>query len=409
MKIIKDFTLRKLCMLLLLFFIVSSCSEEMNPPAEAVNQEGEIITLKNFLAEASRMPVSKIEYESKNAQFIIGQDVAMSLESARKRHREHSTSNDPNGRTTQRRHSLLLSDEFFNNLPFHPTYGQAIRVYAQYTVPSGWRSALDKAVKDWSEANSRIQVVMKETEGSDVIVRMDVFNELPPNVVARATFPEDGRPGVFILINSSYNSMGQSKKELVMVHELGHCFGFTHTDESFGSLIPETPSTDANSVMNSGAANTGNWQEFSFWDIVGFANTYPRKPGTKPLYRYFNQNAGDHFYTMSPNDLGPGAQGWNFQTVAAYLYNYQASGTTSLYRFWNAKLGDHLYTTNIQETNGLSGWVYEGVTGYVLSNYIVGSEAFKRYYNGRIADHYYGIGADPGNGYVYEGVQCYVY
>ena len=68
-----------------------------------------------------------------------------------------------------------------------------------------------------------------------------------------------------------------------MVHELGHCIGFRHTNwdikgEGISSVganyIPNTPNQDSNSVMNGGTASYS-WNGFSSYDISAVKYLYP--------------------------------------------------------------------------------------------------------------------------------------
>ena len=87
---------------------------------------------------------------------------------------------------------------------------------------------------------------------------------------------------------------------------------------------------------------------------------------TLPLYRYWNCNIGDHFYTTNWNELGPGKNGWVLEGIQCYVYPKQVVGTVPLYRYWNPNIGDHFYTTNWSELgSGKYGWRYEGIQCYV--------------------------------------------
>jgi hypothetical protein len=71
-------------------------------------------------------------------------------------------------------------------------------------------------------------------------------------MVAQAYLPYwDGSVGNEVDINTYYNYLSSSYKTFALTHELGHSIGFTHTDGTYGNLIPGTPESDPNSVMNS--------------------------------------------------------------------------------------------------------------------------------------------------------------
>jgi hypothetical protein len=79
-----------------------------------------------------------------------------------------------------------------------------------------------------------------------------------------------------------------------------------------------------------------------------------------PMYRFYNPNSGEHFYTGS---LREGANivnaGWRAEGVGWY----QPSSGANVYRLYNPNAGDHHYTVNPAERNRLIslGWRYEGV------------------------------------------------
>ena len=95
----------------------------------------------------------------------------------------------------------------------------------------------------------------------------------------------------------------------------------------------------------------------------------PQLPAsTTPLYRYWNPQIGDHFYTTNWSELGSGRFGWTYEGVQAHVYPPQQQDTVPLYRYWNPQGGDHFYTTNWNELgNGRYGWRYEGRQCHVLT------------------------------------------
>ena len=105
--------------------------------------------------------------------------------------------------------------------------------------------------------------------------------------------------------------------------------------------------------------------------------------GTVPLYRYW---AGDsvinHFYTTNAQEIGTttkgqrGAYGYVSEGIVAYCFPTAMCGTIPLYRYFNQNIKDHFYTTNSQEIGtvtpgeiGRYGYRSEGIVCYVVPYY----------------------------------------
>jgi Subtilase family/Repeat of unknown function (DUF5648) len=134
----------------------------------------------------------------------------------------------------------------------------------------------------------------------------------------------------------------------------------------------------------------------------------------QPLYRYWNAQIPDHFYTTNWNELGAGNAAWNYQGIACRVHLAQIANTVPLYRYWNSQLGDHFFTTDYSEIGaGKYGWVLEGVAGYVHDQPLAGAVPFYRYWNSLGRDHYYTTNFNElGNGqggWILEKIQCYVH
>ena len=104
------------------------------------------------------------------------------------------------------------------------------------------------------------------------------------------------------------------------------------------------------------------------WNYEGTGWTAPAYSGT-PVYRVYNPNAGDHHYTTNAaekNNLV--ALGWNDEGIGWYSDEAESS---VLYRMYNPNCtgaGAHHYTTNYEEAKNLNniGWRYEGHAWYGL-------------------------------------------
>ncbi|MFW5847143.1 MAG: hypothetical protein ACOCUU_03230, partial [Nanoarchaeota archaeon] len=83
-----------------------------------------------------------------------------------------------------------------------------------------------------------------------------------------------------------------------------------------------------------------------------------------PLYRFYNSEIENHFYTISEsakNNLEN--TDYSYDWIAGYVYPNQVQGTTPLYRFYNSEIENHFYTTSESEKNNLENtdYSYEGI------------------------------------------------
>lgn len=98
------------------------------------------------------------------------------------------------------------------------------------------------------------------------------------------------------------------------------------------------------------------------WEGIGW---YAPASGD-PVYRLYNPNAGDHHYTMDPveRDILVLA-GWKYEGVGWYS---DAEQSIPLYRQYNpnARSGAHNFTTDLAENDSLvsRGWNAEGIAWY---------------------------------------------
>lgn len=86
--------------------------------------------------------------------------------------------------------------------------------------------------------------------------------------------------------------------------------------------------------------------------------------GTVDMYRMYNPNSGEHFYTASRNEaLHLKKIGWKYEGVG---WVAPSKSNTPVYRLYNPNAGDHHYTLNEGEKNNLTslGWKYEGIGWY---------------------------------------------
>lgn len=98
---------------------------------------------------------------------------------------------------------------------------------------------------------------------------------------------------------------------------------------------------------------------------------------TSNMYRLYNPNSGEHFYTAS---LGEAKflfnAGWRWEGIAWVAPN---TSTAPVYRLYNPNAGDHHYTTSETERDSLVrvGWKYEGIGWY--SDTVTGVKILREY------------------------------
>jgi hypothetical protein len=323
--------MKKIMVLIVFCFsqLFIQCSNDDNKEIEvktAMEQyTGEVNLLRNFLSTSIPMEIKKIIYNSDRKDFIIDGDILMSLEDARD-HFNHSNSKITN-KTNQRGNGYRMT---FKN-------STSIKVYVSPEVSSEWRVALNQAIDSWNAINSSIAITIVNTSTNETI-NVTTYNEGISGGIARASLPSHiGQPGRFLGINTYYNNLDASKKITTMTHELGHNFGFNHTNELNAPLIPCTPLSDMYSVM---FPIVDSWTGFSDYDIIAISTLYPVVVGTKKLYRYKKNQY--YFYATDACEITPGKDGYVLDGDAGYLYSTQIAGTVPLYRILNgATVKDH--------------------------------------------------------------------
>jgi hypothetical protein len=102
-----------------------------------------------------------------------------------------------------------------------------------------------------------------------------------------------------------------------------------------------------------------------FWDttcdVCGAERKVDKHRPTHSMYRMYNPNSGEHFYTGSVEEReNLVSVGWNYEGVG-----FTFSRTTGLpvYRLYDPITGEHLYTMSEDEKAALMarGWNFEGI------------------------------------------------
>ena len=99
--------------------------------------------------------------------------------------------------------------------------------------------------------------------------------------------------------------------------------------------------------------------------------------GGSSMYRMYNPNSGEHFYTASRDERnGIFSAGWQYEGLG---WTAPSSSYTPVFRLYNPYAGDHHYTTSASERDHLVsvGWNYEGVGWYSDDN--MGQPLYRQY------------------------------
>lgn len=193
-----------------------------------------------------------------NDRVIVEKDIIFTLPELQQRIASWKAT-----QTEQRRNTYIVSNSYNSN----------ITLYIDPAVPSNWRTAIQGAVNNWNAVPSSRLGMSIVTSQSGAHCRVFMGFE-SANWIARAYLPtSNGRPGVSVEINSNYNSLAANQKLFAITHELGHTIGFHHTNQTSGTLIPGTPTSDPNSVMNSFVLP---WNGFTSADVLATQILYPQ-------------------------------------------------------------------------------------------------------------------------------------
>ena len=144
-------------------------------------------------------------------------------------------------------------------------------------------------------------------------------------------------------------------KSTATVHGYGSDDRSMHTLESLWS-----PYHVRDCLYDYPAPNGGMTQGFS--DATG--GTTVVSADSMIMYRLYNPNSGEHFYTSSVGEKNVlTSAGWNYEGEA---WVAPKSSNTPVYRLYNSNSGEHHYTTSEGEKNNLVsiGWNDEGIGWY---------------------------------------------
>jgi hypothetical protein len=131
------------------------------------------------------------------------------------------------------------------------------------------------------------------------------------------------------------------------------------------------------------------------------------------VFRWWNGEAGDHFYTTDASGERALQCGYIYEGIRFQTLREGTAGAVPLYRWYSPRDSEHFYTTDATgERAPATGYEAEGILGHVAAAELPGTVALHRWWNRSCADHFYTI--DPSGelaerlGYEYQGVIGYV-
>jgi hypothetical protein len=249
----------KLVLFSLLLFFTYSCETDN----EIVQKNDPSLTEHfKFLQETTGYSRDQIVFDKHTDRFILGNDVVIFRVAVEDYMDGKHLARDKKGRVDQRRYTYLVSDTYVFN----------IKYFLEASAPAEWRSSITQAFAEWNAVGGAKVRLSEVTNSAQANVRVNSMFE-DANWVARAELPyADGTPGHVLTINTKFNGMAANEKLFAIVHEMGHNIGFLHTDQTDGAIIPGTPATDPNSVMNSFVLP---WNGFTNYDKIALRQLYP--------------------------------------------------------------------------------------------------------------------------------------
>jgi len=197
----------------------------------------------------------------------------------------------------------------------------------------------------------------------------DIKN-LEDGTQAQATFPDlyTRKVGKYISINDAYTTNSSLRKGL-LIHEIGHCLGLAHTDDSsFGIQVSHTPNNDGTSLMNSWDVGKNHFNKADLkmvrllWPekLEKPTNFSLKKEGNQVRIQFKNPNVGTgpydnisvrHWYNGSIQ----ASRNWTLEADANGNYNFlMPTNYPSGVHYFTIQGGSHL----IEVMSPHSGWKY---------------------------------------------------
>jgi len=155
---------------------------------------------------------------------------------------------------------------------------------------------------------------------------------------------------------------------LILGGILAFCFGLTVNADSGSQNMYRMYNSNSGEHFYTASINERTQLLNAGWDYEGVGWIAPAKSNV-PVYRLYNPNAGDHHYTIDKNEMNHlRSVGWRYEGIGWYSSDQKK---VPLYRLYNpnAVAGSHHYTLVTAERSNLigKGWRNEGISWYALA------------------------------------------
>jgi hypothetical protein len=200
-------------------------------------------------------------------------------------------------------------------------------------------------------------------------------------------------------VQLTYNDFYNNKAPYVGI---GSTFNPTTGNITADPKFISAASSDFHLRSDSPCRNTGN-PDAAYNNPDGTRNTMGTYGGpgamvSYPVYRFFNNNAGGHFFTISEaeKDAVIANYKWfRYEGVGFHAYPYPYAGTYPVYRFFNNNAGGHFFTISEAEKDAVIAnykWFrYEGPGFYAYPAQITGTSPVYRFFNNNAGGHFFTI------------------
>lgn len=262
---------------LLTFYLFVSCSKDSvidevkNVP---VQNSSSISADNDVVQRILKLGFSLKDIKELDDSYLVEGDIVFLKNPENK---QTDTFSESTKRNKQRRYDNIVTRKGISvYLKMVGTYGP------EFSHSDAVDQALDIALTKYNDIESSLRFVRVNTAAdADIVITNENVDPNNPNsnAIGSSHFPFSwGAPGNSIAIDENEmewrNITSIVNFTFVIMHELGHTIGLTHTDDTtFGTLISGTPTSDGYSIMNSeGGAST---TTFSANDIIAIQKLYP--------------------------------------------------------------------------------------------------------------------------------------